>query len=83
MAQGKPQLKFERNPCIKFRQLRHGRTDKFRFHELIRFHCPSVSAKSRTYTLFHPRGVEIELILALRAAVSKIRVDFQNCHIWA
>ncbi len=27
-------------------------------------------------------GVEIKLILALRAAVSKIRADFQNCHIW-
>ncbi len=29
------------------------------------------------------QGVEIELILALRAAISKIRVNFQNCHIWA
>ncbi len=43
MAQGKPQLKFERNPCIKFRdncdtdgQTDDGpqTTDKLRFHEL-------------------------------------------------
>ncbi len=42
MAQGKPQLKFERNPCIKFRdncdtdgQMYDGRTtDKLRFHDL-------------------------------------------------
>ncbi len=33
---------------------------------------------------FHiPHGVEIELIFSLRAAVSEIRADFQNCHIWA
>ncbi len=31
----------------------------------------------------YPRGVEIELIFALRAAVSKIRANFQNCNIWA
>ncbi len=31
---------------------------------------------------FYP-WVEIELIFALRAAVSVIQVDFQNCHIWA
>ncbi len=43
MAQGKLQLKFERNPCIKFRdncdmdgRTDDGRqtTDKLRFHEL-------------------------------------------------
>ncbi len=47
MAQGKPQLKFERDPCIKFRdncdtdgrRTTDGRTDgrtmdKLRFHEL-------------------------------------------------
>ncbi len=44
MAQGKPQLKFERNPWIKFRdncdtdgrRMTDGRrtTDKLRFHEL-------------------------------------------------
>ena len=28
-------------------------------------------------------GVMIELIFALRGAVSKIQADFQNCHIWA
>ena len=33
--------------------------------------------------LFLPQRVEIELIFALRAAVSKIWADFQNCHIWA
>ncbi len=30
-----------------------------------------------------PQGVEIKLIFVLRAAVSEIRADFQNCHIWA
>ncbi len=35
------------------------------------------------WTTFLPQGVEIELIFALRTAVSKIRADFQNCHIWA
>ncbi len=38
---------------------------------------------SCTYTLFLRQGVEIELIFALQAAVSEIRTDFQNCHIWA
>ncbi len=52
-----------------------------------------VSEISCTYTLFLPREgggveiefmlIEIELILALWAAVSKIRADFQTCHIWA
>ena len=28
-------------------------------------------------------GVEIEVIFALRAGVSEIRANFQNCHIWA
>ena len=32
--------------------------------------------------LFLPIGVEIELIFALQAAVSEIRADFQNCHIF-
>ncbi len=32
---------------------------------------------------FYRNGGEIELIFALRAAVSEIRADFQNCHIWA
>ncbi len=40
-------------------------------------------SKSCTYTLFLPQGVEIELIFALRAAVSEIWAHFQNCHIWA
>ena len=39
--------------------------------------------KSCTHTLFLPQRVEIEPILALRAAVSDIRANFQNCHIWA
>ncbi len=30
-----------------------------------------------------PQGVEIELIFALRAAVSEIRADFRNRRIWA
>ncbi len=32
---------------------------------------------------FYHRGVEIELIFTLRAAVSEIRADFQSSHIWA
>ena len=40
---------------------------------------------SLSTTLYLPRVVEIELIIifALRAAVSEIRVNFQNCRIWA
>ncbi len=41
------------------------------------------SARSCTCTLFLPQGVEIELVLALWAAVSEIQANFQNCHIWA
>ncbi len=33
--------------------------------------------------LFLPQEVEIELKLALRAAISETWADFQNCHIWA
>ena len=33
--------------------------------------------------LFLPQRVKIELILALRAAVSEIWADFLNCYIWA
>ncbi len=36
-----------------------------------------------TYTLFLPQRVEIELIFALWAAVSKIRANYLTCHIWA
>ncbi len=41
------------------------------------------SSRGCTYSLFLPRRVEIELIFALRAVISEIRADFQNCHIWA
>ncbi len=41
------------------------------------------NARSCTYTLFLPHRVEIELIFTLWAALSEIRADFQNCHIWA
>ncbi len=41
------------------------------------------SSRSCKYTVFLHQGVEIELIFALRAAVSKIQENFQNCHIWA
>ncbi len=37
------------------------------------------SARFCTYTVFLP---QIQLVLALRAAVSEIQADFQNCHIW-
>ena len=42
-----------------------------------------INSRSCTYTLFQTQGVEIELIFALRAAVSEIRANFQNCPIWA
>ena len=42
-----------------------------------------ISSRSCTYTLFLPQRIEIELIFSLQAAVSEIRADFQNCHIWA
>ena len=32
---------------------------------------------------FYPNGVEIELIFALRATVSKIWADFETYDIWA
>ncbi len=35
------------------------------------------------HTLFLHQGVEIKVIFALRAAVSEIWANFQNCHIWA
>ncbi len=38
--------------------------------------------KLHIYSLL-PQGVEIKLIFTLRAAVSEIWADFQNCHIWA
>ena len=38
------------------------------------------TSRSCTYTLFFPWGVEIELIFALRAAISEIQAIFQNCH---
>ena len=31
---------------------------------------------------FYPKGVKIELIFALLAAVSEVQEDFQNYHIW-
>ena len=43
----------------------------------------SHSSISCTCTLFLPQWVKIGLIFALRAAVSKIWTDFQNCHIWS
>ena len=43
---------------------------------------PLAKSRSCTYTFFLPQRVEVELIFALRAAVSKIRAHFQNCYIW-
>ena len=39
------------------------------------------SNRSCTYTLFLPQGLEVKLIFALWAAVSKIRANYQNCPI--
>ncbi len=39
--------------------------------------------KLHMYTFFLPQGVESELVFALRATVSEIRANFQNCYIWA
>ncbi len=45
---------------------------------------PLVKVPEIAQTLsFYSRGVEIEVIFALRIAVSEIRADFQNCHNWA
>ena len=41
------------------------------------------NSRSGRYTLFLTQGLEIELIFALRAAVSEVLADFQNFHIWA
>ncbi len=40
MTQGKPQLKFERSPCIKFRDNcdMDGRTDGRQTTDILRFH---------------------------------------------
>ena len=42
---------------------------------------PLAKVPEAAYTLFLPQGVETELIFTVRAVVSKIRADFQNCHI--
>ncbi len=39
------------------------------------------SFRSCTHTFFLPQGFEVELIFALRAAVSERQDKFQNCHI--
>ncbi len=44
-------------------------------------HLPKFQ-KLHIYSISTSR-IKIELIFALRAAVSEIQVDFQNCHIWA
>ncbi len=46
MAQGKPQVKFERNPCIKFRDNcdTDGRTDERRTDDRRRTNCDSMSS---------------------------------------
>ncbi len=49
--------------------MKHGKWPKFQ--------------KLHIWSLFLPQGVEIELIFALQAAVSKIRANFLTCHIWA
>ncbi len=52
--------------------LNYSRVPDFTHSEVV--HIPS----------FYPMGLEIELICALRAAVSEIRrAHFQKCHIWA
>ncbi len=40
------------------------------------------SAKSCAWTLFLPQVAKIEVVFALGAAVSEIRPNFENCHIW-
>ena len=51
--------------------------------------CHGQSAKSCTYTLSTPGGQNLDHFhspgsgFTLQAAVSEIRADFQNCHIWA
>ncbi len=47
--------------------------------------CLAIGQNSRsgTYTLFPPGAQKTELIFTLRAEVSEILADFQNCHISA
>ncbi len=33
-----------------------------------------------SFTLFQRQGIEMEFIVALRAAVSNIQTDFQDCY---
>ena len=49
----------------------------------LKFSYMGMNSSSCTYTLFLPQGVEIDLIFALQAAVSEIRANFHNSHIWA
>ncbi len=44
---------------------------------------PEVANITSFYPKGLPQGVEIDLIFVLRAAVSEIRADFTNYHIWA
>ena len=39
------------------------------------------STRSCAHTLFLPQGIEIDIIFALRAAVSEVWANFKNCHI--
>ena len=43
---------------------------------------PLAKFRTCTYIVSLPQGVEIELIFTLWAAISEIRADFQNCHIY-
>ena len=76
-----------------FHSMSSGFWDMCRFSKLPHLgmklgHSPrSLGHSPRSYTYigspFLPQGADIELIFALRATVSEIRADFQNCHIWA
>ncbi len=68
-----------------FRSTGSGFRDTGRFSKLpyLGMTLGHKKSKSCIYTLFLPKGIEIELIVALQTAVFKIRTDFLNCHSWA
>ncbi len=75
-AVGISAYKLENRMCRQIQDLRASfwhKTEKEAQRLFAKFHMNS---------LFSSRG-QLELIFALRAAVSEILTDFHNCHIWA
>ncbi len=60
-----------------------GRFSKLPYLGMKLSHWPKCQKLHIYFLSIYPSGVGIELIFVLRAAVSEIEADFQNCHIWA